>query len=554
MRNRWLGRGSNGMRSIRVLVAIASSATVVAGLLAGGASAAPASPRAHGLRWLAPHQALVRFRDGTSLSAMNAAHAAVGATPLQTFRSVSNLELVSLPSGITVQAAVARYAAMPQVRYAQPNFYYRVNKTPDDHFYPDMWNLDNTGQTGGTPDADIDAPEAWDIATGNLKIVVGGIDTGIDYTHPDLKGRIDANQAECNGTPGVDDDGNGYIDDCHGIDTYNHDSDPMDDFFHGTHTAGTMGAKGNNSQGVVGVNWKVTILACKSHNGNGLGTSASIIECFQYMDTMKDEGLHIVATNNSYGGCPEACGYDQATYDAIASNQHHGIIDVFSAGNDANNNDSNPVYPASYFLPNVISVAATDSLDNMAGFSNYGVENVDVGAPGVAVISTMLNGAYASESGTSMAGPHVAGLAALLAAHNHLLNWKQIRNLILAGGDFKPSLQGKTVTGLRLNAYGSLTCSNRRGFGIEQPLPASTGPTVTVAALDINCAHTAAHDLTVTITPGGDTIQVIDNGKGPDLAKKDGILTGEWTPTPCVSGTYTFTFPNGRSVQSLLTC
>src|SRR5690349_3522448 len=139
MSSRWLGRSSNGARSIRALVAVASAAMVIAGLLSSGVSAAPATPKAHGQRWWAPHQALVRFRAGTSLAGMNSAHAAVGATPLQTFRSVSNLELVSLPRGISVGAAVARYAAMPQVRYAQPNFYYRVNKTPNDPLYDDMW-------------------------------------------------------------------------------------------------------------------------------------------------------------------------------------------------------------------------------------------------------------------------------------------------------------------------------------------------------------------------------------------------------------------------------
>ena len=373
--------------NLKTLLGIAFVVVLLGAALGGAAvtSGLGASPAVAngGPGWTTPGEVLVRFRGGTPEARIAAVHNSVGGQVIRTFQIVPNLQLVRLPDAVGVAEGVTQYKADPDVLYVQPNFVYRVDRTPNDPLYPTMYNLNNTGQTGGTPDADIDAPEAWDQVTGSSSVVVGDIDTGIDYNHEDLAASARPNAAECAGTPGVDDDGNGYVDDCHGIDTINHDSDPMDDNSHGTHTAGTMGAIGNNGIGVVGVNWNVTIVACKSHDSAGNGTSASIIECMQYMEIEKAHGINIVATNNSYGGCPEACGFDQATYDAIKSNMRKGILFVAAAGNDnGRDNDSLPRIPASYFLPNVIAVAATDRNDNLAGFSSIGARTVLVGAPG----------------------------------------------------------------------------------------------------------------------------------------------------------------------------
>jgi subtilisin family serine protease len=535
----------------------------VVGLLAaalGGAGvtsglrASPAAANA-GPDWTTPGEVLVRFREGTSEARIAAVHNSVGAQVIQTFQIVPNLQLARLPDALGVTDAITRYKADPDVLYVQPNFIYRVDQTPNDPLYTNMYNLNNTGQTGGTPDADIDAPEAWDHGTGSRSVAVGDIDTGIDYNHVDLAASAAPNAAECAGTPGVDDDANGYVDDCHGIDTINHDSDPQDDQGHGTHTAGTMGAIGNNGIGVVGVNWNVTIVACKSHNSLGAGTSASIIECMQYMEIEQAHGIKIVATNNSYGGCPEACGFDQATYDAIKSNMRKGILFVAAAGNDnGRDNDSLPTYPGSYFLPNVVAVAATDHNDNLAGFSSVGARTVLVGAPGVRIDSTTPNNTYSFNSGTSMATPHVTGLAALLKAQGMRRKWWKLRNLIAAGGDDKASLAGKTVTGRRINAFGSATCSGKRFFGVLRPLGTQPGQPIPIAALNVRCARRVIGSLTVTITPGGATVNLRDDGAGPDLAAKDGIVSGAWSPNPCVPGTYTFSFSNGKSVQATITC
>ena len=192
-----------------------------------------------------------------------------------------------MPPGASVRKTIETYHRNSHVEYAEPNYIVSALVSPNDPSFSSLWGLLNTGQSGGTPGADIDATRAWDLTTGSNSVVVGVIDTGVDYTHPDLASNIWSNTADCN-TNGVDDDGNGYVDDCHGIDTINNRSDPMDDNNHGTHVAGTIGAVGNNAVGVVGVNWNVSIMACKFLNASGQGTVAGAIGCLNYVAIMKD--------------------------------------------------------------------------------------------------------------------------------------------------------------------------------------------------------------------------------------------------------------------------
>jgi hypothetical protein len=503
-----------------------------------------------------PGEILVRLKPGLGVAA--AAQIVPGAKIEKEFELVPGLQLIRLPATVDVMEAVRLYSQHPSVLYAQPNFLHHTMQeahlTPNDTSYNQMWALNNTGQTGGTPDADIDAPEAWDLSTGSGSVVVFVIDTGVDYNHPDLIDNLWTNPGETPGN-GIDDDGNGYIDDIYGIDTANNDSDPMDGNGHGTHVSGTIGARGNNGLGVVGVNWQVKIGQCKFLSDSGTGSTADAIECLQYIRNLKvNAGVPVIATNNSWGGGP----FEQALYDAIKAHMDAGILFIAAAGNDGTDNDALPHYPSNYFLPNVISVAATDHNDDLASFSNYGLRTVHVGAPGKSILSTWPGNTYNTISGTSMATPHVTGLAALLKAHNPSRDWIAIRNLIFAGGDFKPSLDGKTVLERRINAFGSLSCSNTPVFGILRPfLTVGGGSPVTIAVLNINCASPAGA-LTVTINPGGTVVNLVDNGVAPDLAANDGIYSGTWdVPAPpsgvCVFGTtYTLNFSNGASTTVLV--
>jgi subtilisin family serine protease len=501
-------------------------------------------------------QLLVRFASGVSPGSINAR---IGAQTIRTYHIVPNLQLVSLPKTLDVAAAIAAYSSQSGVMYAEPDFISRIDSTvPNDTDFDLQWDWLNTGQIGGTPGDDVDATKAWDLSTGSNTVAVGLLDTGVQtqpHVHTDLAANIWNNTPECSGVPGVDDEGDGYIDDCHGIDTINHDSDPDDDFGHGTHTAGTIGAAGNNNLGVTGMNWHVTILPCKSHDITGNGTNDSLLECLQFMSDWKDRGLNIVTTSNSYGGCNEACDYSQSLYDAIKNQMQQGILFVASAGNDAANNDTTPKYPTNYFLPNVIGVAATTNTDAIASFSNYGVHTVSLGAPGQSVYSTSPDDFYAYLSGTSMSAPHVAGLAALLEANDPALDWRAIKNLILAGGEVVPSMQDKTVTDRRMNAFGSMTCTNASVFGPLRPLPNAVGGTQPLSALNINCAA-GAGGLSVTVTPGNQKLKLTDLGKGADIAAHDGIYSAFWTP--CTTGTFTFTYSNGSvdtaTVGGLVPC
>ncbi len=334
----------------------------------------------------------------------------------------------------------------PSIAGIELNYKLSINATRDP-MVNSLWGLNNTGQTGGRSDADIDAPEAWRIQTGSKAVTVAVIDTGGDYRHQDLAANTWRNTREIAGN-GVDDDSNGFVDDVHGYDFVNRDGDPMDDNGHGTHVAGTIGAVGNNNIGVVGVNHNVSLMHLKFLDSSGNGDTLNAVRAVDYATRM---GAKVI--NASFGGG----GNSPSMFDAISRANNAGVLFVGAAGNNANNNDLNPAFPANYDVPNVISVAATDHNDQLAGFSNYGRNTVDMGAPGVNILSTLPGNRYGSFQGTSMAAPHVAGAAALLLAQNSNQSPTQLKNLLMQTVDPVASLQGKTVTGGRLNIYRALS-------------------------------------------------------------------------------------------------
>jgi len=348
---------------------------------------------------------------------------------------------------------VLGWAARTQgVAYVEPDFMIAPTTIPNDPSFGTLWGLNNSGQSGGLANADINAPEAWNTTTGSRGVVIAVIDTGFDYNHPDLAANAWTNPGEVAGD-GIDNDGNGKIDDVHGYDFVNNDADPMDDNGHGTHTSGTIGAVGNNGVGVVGVNWQVSIMGLKFLAGDGSGSTSGAVAAINYATQMRrDFGINIVATNNSWGGG----GASTALRDAITAGGQAGILFVAAAGNEAANNETTPSYPANYTSDAIISVAATDRSNNLASFSNYGVTTVDLGAPGVSILSTTPNNTYASYSGTSMATPHVTGTVALLAAAYPQATSAQIRTAILASTTPIASLTGKVATGGLLNAANAL--------------------------------------------------------------------------------------------------
>jgi thermitase len=338
-----------------------------------------------------------------------------------------------------------------RIEYVEPNYIYRIQAVPNDPEYKMLWGLKNSGQTikdtVGKAGVDIQAEKAWDITVGSHNVVVAVIDTGIDYTIADLKENIWINQKELSGQKGFDDDGNGYIDDVYGYDFFNNDGDPKDDHGHGSHVGGTIGATGDNKTGVVGVNWKVQLMAVKFLGSNGTGTTEAAIKAVDYAVA---NNVNII--NASWGGGD----YSKALEDSLKNASEKGILFVASAGNSGRNTDVTPSYPASYEADNVLSVAAVDNTGAIAYFSNYGKKSVDLGAPGFNVLSTTIAG-IEYFSGTSMAAPHVAGVAALLLSKEPNLSVAQIRERLLSTSKILTDLKGKTATGGLLNAYNALT-------------------------------------------------------------------------------------------------
>ncbi|NMO22784.1 S8 family serine peptidase [Pyxidicoccus fallax] len=524
----------------------------------------PPAPMAAPERTHVEGEVLVRFRDGVQAMESDASRVLVGARVMHRFRSLTGLQHVKLPQGTTVEQALEHYRRDPRVAFAEPNYLYTLDALSDDARFRELWGLHNTGQTLGGVDVDLNAPEAWALTQGSEADVVAVIDTGIDFTHPDLAPNMWANPGEVAGN-GVDDDGNGYVDDIHGIDAMDEarTKPPMDNHGHGTHVAGTIAARGDNALGVVGVSPRTKLLACKVADDEGLFSLDAAIRCLDYLAELKTRERHpvnVIATNNSWSGSQPS----ESLEEAITRHLHAGILFVASAGNTGYHLDLPwaTSFPSEYLLPNLISVGATDASDRRASFSAYGRQKVDVFAPGVSILSTVPRGGYAVYSGTSMAAPHVTGLVALLHAQAPERDWRALRNLVLSGGQEVPGLRHLSVTGRRIRAVdtggvGSLSCENQAlmkrlepgsdvVLGGQEWWNDSEGQ-VTLAALNIRCGE-AAGPVTVQLDVEPFSIVLRDDGQGPDRAAGDGIATAVWTHSRL--DPVTFTFPDGDTVTA----
>lgn len=400
-------------------------------------------------------QFLIKFSktlQSNSSNSRSAMRSELGVKKVKSFE-INGAELVEAENGTTIDDQYAKeLLASGAIEYIEPNYIVSIDSTPNDTRFSELWGMNNTGQTGGTANIDIDAPEAWNLSTGSNTVVVGVVDTGIDYTHPDLENNMWVNPGEIAGN-GVDDDHNGVVDDIYGYNAYANNGNPLDDNNHGTHCAGTIGGAGNNSKGVAGVSWNVKLMALKFLSSSGSGSTSDAIEAIQYAVTMKNAGVNIKVLSNSWGGG----GFSQSLEDAISQANSAGILFIAAAGNSASNNDSTPTYPANYNVSNVISVAAIDHNGALASFSSYGANTVDLAAPGVSILSTVPGNSYASYSGTSMATPHVSGVAGLLAAYAPTLSAPQLKERLLTTVKTISGLNGSIKYPGTVDAYNALT-------------------------------------------------------------------------------------------------
>lgn len=415
-----------------------------------------------------PHQLLVKFRSGLADKSRLLAFSRISGSIVErvvtaTMKKQGDGEgfyLVKTP--LEVFNAIKTIKS-PDITYAEPNYIYRYDATSNDTYFTNgsLWGM--YGDAIGLNPSNkygSQAAEAWAAGhTGSPDIYVGVIDEGAMYTHPDLEANFWTNPFDQ--PNGRDDDGNGYVDDVHGWDFASNDNTTFDGLNddHGTHVSGTIGASGGNGTGVVGVNWNVKIISAKFLGKNG-GSTVNAIKALDYITDLKTihkEELHIVATNNSWGGG----GFSQALKDAIDRAGAADILFIAAAGNDASNNDATSNYPSNYTSSNVIAVASITSSGALSSFSNYGATTVDLGAPGSGIYSTVplrsgskTQPGYASYSGTSMATPHVTGAAALYASTHNGATAPEIKSAILGSALPTPSLASKTVTGGRLNVSG----------------------------------------------------------------------------------------------------
>ncbi|MGH7179980.1 MAG: S8 family serine peptidase [Tepidisphaeraceae bacterium] len=496
------------------------------------------------------------------------------AVSLMQWMGADGLFLVNAPLSLTSNDVVKRLGKLPGFEYAEPDFLYQLQRTPNDTRYAgNMWGLNNTGQTGGTAGVDVDAPEAWEITTGSSQMVVGMVDSGIDLTHPDLAANVWVNPFEIAGNL-IDDEGNGYVDDINGYDWWGDavangagDSVPADQNDHGSHTAGTVGAVGNNSTGVVGINWSVKLMGLKIGGSGSSVSGADAVMAMNYVADMRDRGVNIRVTSHSWGGGSFSASMDTA----IANHATRGIIFCAAAGNGGadligDNNDVTPFYPATYTQPNIISVGNHTQTNTRNSSSNFGATTVDLFAPGTNIDSTVRvsSGSYNNTfTGTSMSTPHVAGAVALAFNVHTGSGYTTVKDAIMTTTTAGAAYSGISVSGGRLNVNsvleklvfnltgGVLTITgtisddlitlNYDGVNVS----ATVGPASGVSSRTKTYSAASVSSIVVLSQSGNDTINVtntetnspisIDAGTGTDTISV--LETASGSPVTIVSST-----------------
>jgi subtilisin family serine protease len=419
------------------------------------------APEAEGVR---DAEVLVRFKPGVSEERVEEIAAGLNDRVEDEIESVEGLAAIDDLDDADAEAVAAQYASLPEVEYAEPNFRIELDPRdvsygresggrfvaplaagPNDPRFSEQWGLANTGQRSGVAEADISALAAWGKTKGSRKVVVAVLDSGVDYTHPDLAANMWRRPADMEM---YFDEQLGVVDDSDGFSALAEERDPMDENGHGTHCSGIVGAVGDNGLGIAGVNWQVEIMPLKFMNRRGFGSTKDAIEAINYVIARRKDGVNVRVISASWGSPARS----RALEDVIRKAGEADISFFAAAGNDGADADKRPHFPSGYKLPNLVSVAALDRRDQLAGFSNYGAKSVHLAAPGKEILSTWLGGQYEEHSGTSMATPFVAGVAALVLSVEPNLSVKELRGRLFDSADRLDALKGKVSTGGRVNA------------------------------------------------------------------------------------------------------